>query len=206
MSQRLERSEAEGSELARVLTRERKMTLIRWAGVAFGVLQVETYYIPHPPGTETIALSIVALLAIGNVMLSLFLRGVRDLAAARRLSMVSLLLDFLAVMGFVFVYTFDQDTAIWALIYILPMEGALRFELRGALWTMGAAAVLYSVREVYGHQAFGNDLLLTSISFRMGIGFIIGAVAGVASSQLVRERLQAEAETKLREEALAKLA
>jgi signal transduction histidine kinase len=95
-------------------------------------------------------------------------------------------------MGFVFVYTFDPDTAMWALVYILPLEGAIRFGLRGALATMGAATAAYTVREIYGATAFGNDFLPTSISFRMGIGFIIAWVAGAMASSLERDRAALE--------------
>ena len=39
------------------------MVRVRWIGVGFGLLQVFTYYIPHPPGTLAAALSCVAPLA-----------------------------------------------------------------------------------------------------------------------------------------------
>ncbi len=53
---------------------------------------------------------------------------------------------------------------------------------------MGAATLAYTVREVYGAVAYGYDFLPTSISFRMGIGFIIAEVAGAMSTRLVRDR------------------
>jgi len=57
---------------------------------------------------------------------------------------------------------------------------------------MTIVAVIYAAREVYGQAAYGNDVLLTSISFRMGVGFIIAAVAGAMASSLVMERDQVE--------------
>ena len=77
------------------------------------------------------------------------------------------------------------DTAIWAALYIVPLGAAALFQLRGALWTMAVVTVLYTVREVYGHLAFDNELLPVSISFRMGVGFIIAAFAGAMASGLV---------------------
>lgn len=50
---------------------------------------------------------------------------------------------------------------------------------------MGAVTVAYTVRELYGRAAFDHELLVVSISFRMGVGFIIAAFAGAMASGLV---------------------
>ena len=176
----------------RLLRSERVMLRVRWAAVAFAFLQIFTYYKAYPPRAEAVAIAFALLLAVGNVGLWSWVRRANRPQQARSLSLISLALDIAVVLGFVFVYTFDAATAIWALIYILPLEGAIRFQLRGAFWTMGAASALYVAREAYGHAAFGNDFLPTSISFRMGIGFIVAAVGGTMASNLVRERAEIE--------------
>jgi signal transduction histidine kinase len=168
------------------------MIRVRWIGVAFGLVQVLTYYIPYPPGALAAALSCVALLAAGNVAVMVALRRVTTLSSARALALAALSLDILVVTGLVFVYTFDPETVMFAVMYILPLEGAVRFQLRGALATMAVAAVLYTLREIFGAAVYGNDFFLTSISFRMGIGFIIAAVAGAMANSLVGEREEAE--------------
>ena len=168
------------------------MIRVRWAGVVFAALQVATYYLPYPPGVLPVAVGIVALLAVGNAGVWFAYRSVTTLAQARRIQVISLVLDGCAVMGLVFVFTFDPDTAMWAVIYILPLEGAITFGLRGSLWTMGAATVAYTVRELYGEAVYGTPFLATSVSFRMGIGFIIAAVAGAMASSLMRDREQLE--------------
>lgn len=164
------------------------MARVRWAGVVFGIVQVATYYLPYPPGALRLAVALVAVLALGNVGVWLAARRIRSLRDARRLATASLTLDVVVVMGLVGVYTFDVDTAMWALVYVLPLEGAIKFQRGGALVTMAVAAVLYTLREVYGAVAFDNPFLATSISFRMGIGFVIAAVAGTMAADLVAER------------------
>ena len=168
------------------------MVRVRWVAVLFACVQVATYYIPYPPGIVPWAVAIVVLLALGNAGAWIALRRVAALRDARRLQVATLLLDGLVVMGLVVVYTFDADTAMWAVIYILPLEGALKFGLRGSLATMGAATLAYIAREQYGAAVYDNDFLPTSISFRMGIGFIIAWVAGAMASSLVRERDEVE--------------
>ena len=168
------------------------MIRIRWAGVVFAALQVTTYYLPYPPGVLPVAVAIVALLAIGNVGVWIAYRRADGARGARSVQVASLFLDGLVVMGLVFVYTFDPETAMWAVIYILPLEGAIKFALRGSLMTMAAATVVYTVRELYGEAVYGTPFLPTSVSFRMGIGFIIAGVAGAMASSLMRDRDELE--------------
>lgn len=188
-------------ELSRRLRTERTMVRVRWAGVAFGLLQVLTYYLPYPPSLRILALALVGLLAAGNIAIWALTRATTTVAGLRRLSVASLIFDTAAILGFAFVYAFDQDTAIWALIYILPLEGAIRFQMKGAMLAMAGASVLYIAREVYGVNVYGNDFLLTSISFRMGVGFIIAAVSGATASSLVKERGEVERKSELLGEA-----
>jgi signal transduction histidine kinase len=178
--------------LVRALRTERTMVRVRWVAVAFACLQVLTYYLPYPPGVLPVAFALVFVLAAGNVVAWAALRRTATVRGARQLQAGTLLLDGLVVMGLVVVYTFDVDTAMWAVIYILPLEGALKFGLRGSLTTMAAATVAYSLRELYGMAEYGNPFLATSVSFRMGIGFIIAWVAGAMASSLVRERDEVE--------------
>jgi signal transduction histidine kinase len=53
-------------------------------------------------------------------------------------------------------------------------------------------AVAYTVRDVWASRVFDVDLLVASISFRVGVGFLIAAVAGGMSERYAREhrRLQ----------------
>ena len=168
------------------------MQRVRVGAILFGFVQVMTYYSPYPAGILPAAFALLGVLAVGTAAVQLASRRVTSLPAVGRLGACSLLLDTAVVTGLVFVYTFDPDTAIWAILYVLPLEGAIRFGLRGALVTMTIVAVIYAAREVYGQAAYGNDVLLTSISFRMGVGFIIAAVAGAMASSLVMERDQVE--------------
>lgn len=182
------------------------MVQVRWAGVVFAGVQVATYYLPYPAGVLPVAAAIVVGLALGNVAVMVALRQVTDYSAMRRIEVAALILDGAVVMGMVFVYTFDPDTAMWAVIYILPLEGAIKFGQRGSLLTMAAATLTYGVREWYGEIAYDNPVLLTSVSFRMGIGFIIAGVAGAMASSLMRDREQLEQAKEAVERSAADLA
>jgi GAF domain-containing protein len=172
-------------EAPRQLRTVRNLATVRWAAIVWAAIQVLTYYLPYPPGVFPWALAAVGVLLVGNTGIWLGLRRASTPAAVSRLALASVLVDGIAIVLLVFVYTFDVDTAIWAVLYIVPLGAAALFQLRGALWTMAVITVLYAVREVYGYLAFDNELLPVSISFRMGVGFIIAAFAGAMASGLV---------------------
>ena len=179
----------------RALRTEATIVRVRWAGVAFGLFQALTYYRPYPSGILPTALTLLAVLTVGNGLLELWRRRLDTPEAARRYALAACVFDLTTVMAFVYLYTFDRDTASFALVYVLPLAGAVRFQLAGALGAMTAATALYALRELYGAVVFGYELVLTSITFRMGIGYIIAAVAGTMAGSLVRERDELEAAT-----------
>lgn len=176
-----EGGEAPELETARQLRTVRNLATIRWLAIVWAAIQVFTFYLPYPAGVLPWAIAAVGVLGVGNT--AIWLRLGR--AQVRTLALASVLVDGIAIVMLVYVYTFDPDTAIWATLYIVPLGAAALFQLRGALWTMAAVTVLYAVREVYGHLAFDNELLPVSISFRMGVGFIISGFAGAMASGLV---------------------
>lgn len=116
----------------RLVGTELAMVRVRWAGVVFGVIQVLTYYRPYPPGIRPVALTLVGLLDLTNLAVWALARRPSTDETTVQLSAAGLVADTAIVLSFVFLYTFDVDTAIWALIYILPLEGAIKFQRNGA--------------------------------------------------------------------------
>ena len=163
----------------------RNLAVIRWVAIVWAVVQVGTYYLPYPPGVLTWAILAIGVLAGGNTAIWALEPKATSPTAIRRLALASVVVDGVAILGLVYAYTFDPDTAIWSVLYIVPLGAAALFQLRGALWTMAAVTVAYTLREIYGHAVFGHELLVVSISFRMGVGFIIAAFAGAMASGLV---------------------
>jgi signal transduction histidine kinase len=72
------------------------------------------------------------------------------------------------------------------------VEGAIRFGLRGALLTMLVLGIGYTARDIWAEQHYGIELLPASISFRVGVGFLIALAAGSMAQRYEREhaRLQ----------------
>lgn len=167
---------------------ERTMILVRWAAVPFALVQVLTYYMPYPGNTWHLGLLLVALLAAGSGLIHLIHLRSHTVATSKRLSAFAFAFDFAIIFAFVWLYSFDVNTAMFVMVYLLPLEGAIRYQRAGALGVMGLATVVYALRELHAAHLYGHDFLLTSISFRMGVGFLIASVAGAMALRFWKER------------------
>ena len=66
-----------------------------------------------------------------NLAIYLVSRKVHDLRGAYRLSYGAMVADVLLTSAFVWLYAFDSTTAMWAVLFIMSLEGAIRFALGG---------------------------------------------------------------------------
>lgn len=176
---------------------ERSMIIVRWAAVPFAVLQVLVYDdLPFPDNIPVFELALAAtgLLALGNGVAQLLVGRITDLGRLRLLSLATLALDGAVALSFVWLWTFDQESALWAVLFIMPLEGAIKFQLVGALGTWVGVTALYTAREFWGEATYpAFDLQWNSITFRMGIGLLIALVAGFMARNLTRQRGLVEA-------------
>ncbi|MFP5351606.1 MAG: sensor histidine kinase [Actinomycetota bacterium] len=168
---------------------ERTMMVARAIGAPWAFFQVFTYSErPYPDGVKGLAYLLVALLVVGNIAVYLASKRIHTFEGAQRLAGASLSLDILVIGGIVWLFGFDPVTAMWAVLFILPLEGAIRFQLTGALSAWAGATLLYTGREIYVSDRYGFPLQWNSITFRMGIALIIAVVAGLMARDLVKQR------------------
>lgn len=173
------------------------MFVVRGAAVGFATLQVLAYQdAPYPDNLPVYALALVTIgvLAVGNLMGRWALARAPGHREVRAVALATLGLDVLVASSFVWLWTFDQTSALWAVLFILPLEGAIKFQLPGALWVWTLTTAIYVGREFWGSATYeGFVLQWNSITFRMGIGFLIALVAGFMARDLMHQRALAEA-------------
>ncbi|MGH2757011.1 MAG: sensor histidine kinase [Actinomycetota bacterium] len=167
---------------------QKTMIVVRWVAVPWAIFQFVAYENPYPRGYAALGVALVALLVVGNATIHLLHRGRSGLLHADKIALASMGLDIAVISGIVWLFAFDQESALWALVFILPLEGAITFQLQGALWAWGISTLIYIAREIYGSERFDYPLLFNSITYRMGIGGIIALVAGLMARDLVRQR------------------
>lgn len=180
---------------------ERTMVIVRTAVIPWAIVHVLAYSpSSYPEGVLGAILSLLGILGLANLAVMAADRLIRTPAHARLLALVTLGFDVLVVSAWVWLYAFDPSSALWALLFILPLEGAIRFQLNGAVGAWAALAVIYVGREIWGSATYGYALEWNNISFRMGVGFLIALVAGLMARDILRERARlADALNRLRQ-------
>jgi signal transduction histidine kinase len=89
------------------------------------------------------------------------------------------------VVGVSWIYSYDPGDNTWVLMYVLPMEGALRYQLRGAVATIALALVSELGREAYVDALSPTyEFMLQAATFRVGVLAIIALVAGIMARSL----------------------
>jgi diguanylate cyclase (GGDEF)-like protein len=162
--------------------REAAMRLARWVGALFAAVQF-ALYVP-PPGVSVpfakgpAAAAVIGLLVAMNLASLRFHRSASP-RTLQRLATVGLVVDAAVVMSLVWLFTFDTSSALWALLIIPAMEGAIRAQLRGALITWAAMSVAYMARDVWGAATYpAHPVMVESWTYRLGIVLLVALTTG----------------------------
>lgn len=168
---------------------QRALLIARLLAVPWGLVTLATHGLPpYPPRVLGAGYLLMALLGVGAVLVFVADTLDRQRRRARLIALVGLALDVAVVGAFVWLNAFDPGAALWAVLFILPLEGASLFGLPGALLTWLATAGIYTARDAFVIDQYGGSFSANSVAFRMGIGFLIALVAGLMARNLTRER------------------
>ncbi|HVE76501.1 MAG TPA: ATP-binding protein, partial [Actinomycetota bacterium] len=111
---------------------------------------------------------------------------------------VAFIIDHLFLVSFAYLYSAYEHDTTWVLLYILPLEGAIRYAMSGAIASVVALSLSETGRDIMRQQLWGFDFqFVPSTSFRIGIMAIIGMVGGVMARNLERERAEVEKRAEL---------
>ncbi len=187
---------------------ERGLVRVRWFGVGLGVYLVSQTNTGQPPRASTtvlvLAYTIIGALAVGNVVIWMLAGRVRSLPSMHRLGLGAFSLDLAVILALAWVYSYDPKGFTWVVIYILPLEGAIRYKLQGALITVGLTLANEIGREVFLAHRFAvagisggafidkYPFLPANVAFRVGIQAIIALVGGFMAKSLALEAENAE--------------
>ncbi|HEV8419813.1 MAG TPA: ATP-binding protein [Actinomycetota bacterium] len=201
-------------ELERARRLERGLIRVRWFAVILGFYLVYQSNSGPPPYASTTVLllgyAIISGLGVGNLLVWIGVGRAKTLVSLQRLGWGAFLMDAVVIFSLAWTYSYDPKGSVWVVIYILPLEGALRYQLEGAMVTVAITLLSETAREAYLEARFpAYSFLLANVAFRVGIQAIIALVAGFMSRSLARQAERAtreahQAEEAARREALAR--
>ena len=157
---------------------EQWMTYVRWFGVIFAAVSVAIQ--PRYPDDTTgqIAWALVVVLALGSVAIWGTLARVQKESDIRHLGAFAFAFDCFVVMGFVWVFAYEDPYVTWALLFVLPMEGALRYRLRGALVAALGVAVFFIPQTLRVASLNDAAIDLPTYVFVIGLSVLLAGVTG----------------------------
>jgi signal transduction histidine kinase len=178
---------------------------LRWFVVGFGVLQTLLSLREGPadrPGyVVPLGFVLVAALATGNVVISVLTERATHADQLRPVGLAAFLLDVGIITGLVWTYATPVNS-MWVLGYLIPLEGAVRYQLVGALLPVLLAMALEPLRELYVSRRFPTHVYEgAAVAFRIGIELVVATVAGLMARSLRREADKARHRAWVAEEA-----
>lgn len=178
---------------------------LRWIVVAFGVAQTAFALrdqAVNPDYVLPLEFVLVAILAIGNVVLSAAVERAVRARQLRWVGIVGFVLDVVVVTGLIWTSGASPADPIWVIAYVLPLEGSLRYGLPGALAPVMVNLASELLRESYLVDRFpGHRYMVTAVAFRVGIGLVVAIAAGLMARSLEREAEKARERARVAEDA-----
>jgi K+-sensing histidine kinase KdpD len=188
------------SDFKHALGLEQWVTYVRWIGVLLATILVPLRSSHSGTDVEVMAWGLTAVLALGNLAIWGAIGRVRTDSGQRTLGAAAFAFDCLVVMGYVLLYAHEDPYLTWAVLFVLPLEGALRYRMRGAVVVLAVIAVFFVLQTLHVAQIDSAPFDVATYAFVVGVAALIAAIAGtMAESWYQREKRHALQSTQLAE-------
>jgi signal transduction histidine kinase len=165
-------------EIGELRRLERWMSYLRWFGFSFGMLAVTLESTYPDRRTQRLALFLIAVLALGNLAITSAMRRARTRPREARVGALAFSFDAVIILALVWVFAFERPYVTWALLTLLPMEGALRYRLRGALSAAVLVTLFFMLQTGHRAQLLDQSFDVNTYVFVVGLTGLIAGVTG----------------------------
>jgi signal transduction histidine kinase len=184
-------------ELERLRENERWIAWVRLAAVPFAIVEVAVLSTDYPPGYETWAWATTGVLAIAGVGFFLLSRADEFARAPRRIGLLAITIDTVIVTGFVLIYQYEIGSPVNQLFFVLLVEAAVRYGIRGGLLMPLAIVPLLAVAEWWRESKFDNPphgYQPDHVVFPWGLLTLTGMIVGWLVDRLRQKTMTSEAQ------------
>lgn len=197
-----------GRDLAQARRLETGLIGLRWFVVMLGGLltflsvQVRT---DAPGYAVPLGFVLVAVLAIGNVAITLLVERAERPEDLSVIGLSAFLLDIAVITGLVWIGSDSPQDATWVIAYLLPLEGAIRYGLAGALLPVAVnIASEFSRQLSHDAQASHPKVAVGTVVTRLGMELVVAVVVGLMARSMQREADLARDRAALAEDAASR--
>jgi len=185
------------TDLDRLRETERWIAWVRLAAVPFAIVEVGLLSTDYPPGYEGWAWATTGLLAVAGVGFFLLSRWVGFARAPRLIGLLGLTVDTVIVSAFVLIYQYEIGSPVNELFFVLLVEAAVRYGIRGGLLMPLAIAPLLALAEWWRESKFDNPphgYQPDHILFPWGLLTLTGMIVGWLVDRLRYKTTTSEAQ------------
>jgi signal transduction histidine kinase len=186
------------AELERLRETERWIAWVRLAAVPFAIVEVAALSTDYPHGYESWAWATTGLLAVAGVGFYLVGRSSELFTRApRRIGLLALAIDTVVVAAFVFIYQYEIGSPVNQLFFVLLVEAAVRYGIRGGLLMPVAIAPLLALAEWWRESRFDNPpngYQPDHVVFPWGLLTLTGMIVGWLVDRLRQKTATSEAQ------------
>jgi len=154
----------------------RILSVVRAAIVPLALAKVLIDGSDFPAGYEVAAWWLVAAQAL--VAAALLALAFRWRGRRRNLAIVNVGADFAVVAAWLLVDTWETGQPLRTVIYLVVLEAALFFRLRGGLLVAALTVPVFAAVEVWRESEFGDSVEVDSIVLRSLIAIALGGIVG----------------------------
>jgi signal transduction histidine kinase len=167
---------------------EQGLTFIRLFGVVFAVVVVAATSGWPNAVTERLAWITVVFLALGSMTVWGTSARLESQLDHRRLGFIAFIFDVLVICSMIWIFAWDTPYVVWALLILVPLEGAMRWRLPGALLGGVLGAALFVPLSLHRAELTGETFEATVYVFAVGLmGLMAGATGVMAENWRVQK-------------------
>jgi signal transduction histidine kinase len=160
---------------------EQGLTFVRLFGVVFSVVAIATTSGWPSAVIERLAWITVVFFALGSMTIwgaSARLTTPQD---HRRLGLIAFSFDALIICSMVWIFAWETPYVTWALLILVPLEGAIRYRLPGALAASVLGALFFVPQSLHRADLTGETFQFTTYAFAVGLMGLMAGITGVMS-------------------------
>jgi signal transduction histidine kinase len=184
-------------DVDRLRETERWIAWVRLAAVPFAIAEVGLLSTDYPLGYEGWAWATTGLLAVAGVGFFVLSRSEDFARAPRLIGLLGLTVDTVIVAAFVLIYQYEIGSPVNELFFVLLVEAAVRYGIRGGLLMPLAIAPLLALAEWWRESRFDNPphgYQPDHIVFLWGLLTLTGMIVGWLVDRLRHKTTTSEAQ------------
>ena len=162
---------------------ESRMTWVRCFAVLFTLLMVVIQPTYPDSSIRLQAWLVVAAMAFGTLGIWGASARTEDERVHQRLSLAGFIFDGILISAFVWIYAYERPYVTWALLFLIPLEGALRYRLKGSLVGAAYVALFFIPQTMRRSEIIDVDFAVPTYIFVVCLGGIIAVVTGAMANQ-----------------------